>query len=81
MHRPSTVILRSPMLCLCSTYGCTVIVFGGGTCVEHDPLRMVTDQLLAQALAGGARPDPDARGAASSSERRAESPAESPAAG
>ncbi len=59
MHRASTVVLRSPMLRLCSSFGCTVIVFGDGTCVEHDPVRAVTDELLREALAHSGDPDAD----------------------
>lgn len=74
MHRPSTVVLRSPMLCLCSRLGCTVIVFGGGTCVEHDPLEIAADQLLAEAVTRGAELEPDAEDAAGANRRRVGSP-------
>ncbi len=68
LHRASTVVLRSPMLRLCSSVGCTVIVFGGGTCVEHDTVRI--DRLLRDALAGLADPAADEVETAGSSGRR-----------
>ncbi len=74
MHRPSTVVLRSPMLRLCARIGCTVIVFGGGTCVEHDPLEIAADRLLAEAVTGGVQREPDTDEAAGANGRRVASP-------
>jgi hypothetical protein len=42
------------MLGRCSTPGCAAIVFGDGTCVEHDPPSTVAEQLLAEARARAA---------------------------
>ena len=42
----------SPMLHVCTTEGCTTIVFGRGPCVEHDRRRVpLTERLLAEAVA------------------------------
>jgi hypothetical protein len=44
------------MLSICTATGCTTIVFGRGTCVEHD-LRNLTmaERLLAEAVARSQR--------------------------
>ncbi|WP_411278262.1 hypothetical protein [Gaiella sp.] len=40
------------MLHVCTTEGCSTIVFGRGPCVEHEPRRLpLADQLLADAVA------------------------------
>ncbi len=40
------------MLHVCTTEGCTTIVFGRGPCVEHDRRRVpLTERLLAEAVA------------------------------
>jgi hypothetical protein len=40
------------MLHVCTTEGCTTIVFGRGPCVEHDRRRgPLTERLLAEAVA------------------------------
>ena len=42
----------SPMLHACSEEGCSTIVLGSGTCVEHDqpPSKSMTSTLLNQAI-------------------------------
>jgi hypothetical protein len=44
MGRPFVDLEQFPMLRVCSEAGCKKVVFGGGTCVEHDgvPERMRT---------------------------------------
>jgi len=40
------------MLSICTATGCTTIVFGQGTCVEHDPRHLtMADRLLTEAVA------------------------------
>ncbi len=40
------------MLHVCTTEGCSTIVFGRGPCVEHEPRRLpLAEQLLADAVA------------------------------
>jgi len=40
------------MLHRCTTEGCSTIVFGRGTCFDHDPRRMpLAERLLAEAVA------------------------------
>lgn len=40
------------MLSICTADGCTTIVFGRGTCVEHDLRNMtMVDRLLTEAVA------------------------------
>ena len=45
-------IIGISMLNICTASGCTTIVFGRGTCVEHDVRRSpLVEDLLAAALA------------------------------
>ncbi|MSO95701.1 MAG: hypothetical protein EXQ81_07895 [Thermoleophilia bacterium] len=45
-------IIGISMLNICTASGCTTIVFGQGTCVEHDVRRsLLVEDLLAAALA------------------------------
>jgi hypothetical protein len=50
-----TDALASSMLGDCTAPGCTTIVFGRGTCVDHDPPRLhLADTLLDEAVGRGA---------------------------
>jgi hypothetical protein len=49
--RASGVASSSRMLRICSAHGCLTVVFGGGTCVAHDPpAPTAIDMLLAEAM-------------------------------
>jgi hypothetical protein len=40
------------MLSICTAEGCTTIIFGRGTCLEHDPRNLtMADRLLTEAVA------------------------------
>lgn len=50
--RTSRFVSGVSMLSICTAPGCTTIVFGRGTCVEHDRRQPpLTDRLLAEAVA------------------------------
>ena len=45
------------MLSICAAPGCTTIVFGRGTCLEHDRRHgTMADRLLAEAVARSQKP-------------------------
>ena len=49
--------IDSSMLGVCTEPACITIVFGHGTCVDHDPPRLrPADTLLDEALGGGRVP-------------------------
>jgi hypothetical protein len=52
------------MLHVCTTEGCTTIVFGRGPCVEHDSRRVpMTERLLAEAVAAAQQEQANAEAA------------------
>lgn len=53
------------MLHVCTTEGCTTIVFGRGPCVEHEGRRVpLTERLLAEAVAAAQQEQANAEAAA-----------------
>jgi hypothetical protein len=46
MGRALVDVANFPMLSVCSEPGCRTVVFGSGTCVEHDAVPIVDRRVL-----------------------------------